>query len=133
MWATSGIVPVVDGAHGTGLVVGSGLVVQLAVQRVAVGGVGNHCRAVVGGAFGGDEAGAGKCVGSPGEGHADERVAEDVQLCRHKNCHKGTKVWSILQILYRVKTKGQKDKDNIISILGQNKIIFCPFCLFVSL
>ena len=51
-------VPIDKHEHGTGGVVGSLAVVQLAIQHMAVGGIGNHGAAVLGGTFGEQEIGA---------------------------------------------------------------------------
>ena len=60
-------IPVDDLAHGAGLVVGGGLVVEGAVEGVRVGGVGDHGGAVLGGLLAGYEVGAG--VGPGGGEH----------------------------------------------------------------
>ncbi len=69
-------VPVDDLVHGAGGIVGGGAVVELAIEGVAVGGVGNHGAAVLGGAFGEEEIGAG-VRGERGEGKGEKGQDKD--------------------------------------------------------
>ena len=69
-------VPFVDGHHGAGLVASAGCVVQRAVQRVRVGGIGDHGRTVGRGSLGDDEIGAGRCRAVGEYGRCSKAIAE---------------------------------------------------------
>ena len=69
-------VPFVDGHHGAGLVASAGCVVQRAVQRVRVGGIGDHGRAVGRCPFGYDEIGTGCGCAIGEEGCRREAILE---------------------------------------------------------
>ena len=78
-------VPVDNLEHGAGGAGGGAAVVELAVERVAVGGVGDHRGAVLGGAFGEEEIGAGVGGGGCQEGHTEEGCCKNTG-CFHIVC-----------------------------------------------
>ncbi len=94
-------VPVVDGTHCARGMVGGRLMVKLAVERVAVGGIGYHRGTVVGSSLGCNKACARHGVEAQRKRGGKARAFEDVIVFTHKNCHKGTKVWSIMQIIQK--------------------------------
>ena len=55
-------IPLDDGAHGAGRMVGGRLTIQLAVEIMGIGGISHHHRPVGRGAFGGNEVSAGICI-----------------------------------------------------------------------